>query len=169
MSSYPTTKAQLLMKMDTGYTEFEGQLASLSDSELTTAGVNGDWSIKDILFHLATWHGRAAQSLEAALLNEEPKLSPPVNNDEEMNRFNDENFALGRSRSLAEVWQDFHTSYQLLHQQVDALSEEDLLTLGRFSWMEEGAPLGAKVVGNTYGHYEKHQPEITVWLARQKG
>ena len=51
-------KTKLLNEMHNGYTAFENLLAPLSETQMTTAGVNGEWSIKDILAHLAAWQKR---------------------------------------------------------------------------------------------------------------
>ena len=80
--SDPTTKDELLAAMDQGYTTFELLLAPLSETQLTIPGVNGEWSIKDILAHLAAWQGRVAERLEAILAhNDAYQPVPAVNND----------------------------------------------------------------------------------------
>ena len=159
----PTNKIELLAKMQRGHAAFEALLAPLSAAQLTEPDVSGDWSIKDILVHLATWQERAAQSLEAARRGEQPQLTPTIKNDEEMNRFNDTTFAANHSRPLAEVQQDFRTSYQRLLAATEMLSETDLFEQGRFSWMK-GNVLWAVVEGDTFGHYNEHQPVIEAWL-----
>lgn len=161
----PTTKAELLEMMQHGYTTFEALLAPLSAAQLTEPGVSGDWSIKDILVHLATWQGRAAQILEAAGRNEKAQLDPPVSNDEEMNRFNDATFAANRSRPLAQAQQDFRTSYQRLRAATEALSEEDLFEQDRFAWLKGRAPWTV-AEGDTFGHYDEHRTVIEAWLQR---
>lgn len=164
--STPTNKAELLEMMERGYTAFEALLAPLSEAQLTESGVSGDWSLKDILVHLATWQGRAAQILEAAQRNEQPQLTPSIKTDEEMDQFNNTTFAANRSRPLAEVKQDFHASYQQLLAATEALGEVDLFDPGRFAWMK-GNALWTTAEGDTFGHYDEHKPAIEAWLARQ--
>jgi hypothetical protein len=159
-----STKAELLATMQHGYTTFEAFLAPLNAELMTTPNVSGDWSIKDILVHLATWQRRAAQILEAAQHNEKPRLNPPVKTDEEMNQFNDATFAANRARSLPDVQQDFRAAYQELVVSVEALSEEDLFEPGRFAWMQ-GNALWENVEGNSFGHYDEHVAVIKAWLA----
>lgn len=161
----PTTKAELLEMMQRSYTDFEALLAPLSAAQLTAPGVSGDWSIKDILVHLAAWQERAASIVEAAGRNERVQLDPPVSNDEEMNRFNDATFAANRSRPLAQAQQDFRTSYQRLHAATEALNEEDLFNSTRFAW-RNGHALWETVKDNTYGHYDEHRTVIVAWLQR---
>lgn len=165
--SDPTNKAELLARMRKGYADFEALLGPLSDTQLTTPGVNGEWSIKDMLAHLATWQARAAQILEAASRNEKPELDPPIQNDEDMNRFNDERFIANRSLPLDQAWWDFRASYQRFLRAVEVLSEEDLFNAGRFAWMK-GNALGELVAGDSFEHYDEHAPMIEKWLALQQ-
>ncbi|GHO61289.1 hypothetical protein KSC_001810 [Ktedonobacter sp. SOSP1-52] len=50
--------------MERGYTAFEAFLAPLSEAQLTESGVSGDWSLKDILVHLATDKGALLRFLK---------------------------------------------------------------------------------------------------------
>jgi hypothetical protein len=164
--SDPTTKDELLTAMDQGYTTFEILLAPLSEIQLTTPGVNGAWSIKDILAHLAAWQGRVAERFEAILANDEAyQPDPAVNTDEEMNQFNAETFRVNSDRPLGEVWLEFRATYQRIHTGIEALSNDDLFDPQRFAWTD-GSPLWENVAGNTFGHYEEHIPMIEAWLSR---
>jgi hypothetical protein len=46
-------KTGLLDAMRTGYTALEKTLAPLDEAQMTTPGVNGTWSIKDNIAHIA--------------------------------------------------------------------------------------------------------------------
>jgi hypothetical protein len=162
----PTTKAELLREMQASYVTFETVIAPLNDTQLTTSGVNGDWSIKDIVAHIATWQARAARSLEFAARDEEPQHDFPVNNEEEMHAFNAATFAANRSRPLSLVLMDFHASYQQLQDAVAALNEDALFAAGLFAWMD-GDPLWQVVASNTFWHYPEHITMIEEWQARQ--
>ncbi|MGH2507926.1 MAG: ClbS/DfsB family four-helix bundle protein [Ktedonobacteraceae bacterium] len=162
----PTTKAELLEMMQQSQTAFEALLAPLNATQMTTP-VSGDWSIKDVLVHFITWQGRAVQTLEAAQRNEQPQLHPVIKTDEEMHHFNDATYVAHRSRPLAEVQQDFRTSYQRLLASIEALREEDLFEPGRFAW-HNGKALWSIAEEDTRGHYNEHALVIEAWLARQK-
>lgn len=163
----PTTRAELLRDMQAGYATFEAVIAPLGETQMTTPGVNSDWSIKDIVAHIATWQARAARSLEFAARDEEPQHDVPVNNEEEMHAFNAATFAANRSRPLAQVLADFHASYRQLLVAVEALNEDALFDAKRFAWME-GDPLWKVVAGNTFGHYPEHITMIEEWQARER-
>jgi hypothetical protein len=163
----PTTKAELVQTMQTSYTAFEQLLTTLDETQLTTPGVNGDWSVKDILAHIAAWHTHCALSLEAVGRGEEPDDSQLVNSEEEMHRFNADTFAAKRAVPLDQIWHDLRTSYQRLQTVVEALNESDLFEPQRFAWLE-GHPLWRMVAGDTFEHYPEHALMIEEWLARQK-
>lgn len=163
----PTNKAELLATMQGGYAAFEALLAPLSEKQLTTPGVNGDWTIKDILVHLATWQRRMALRLEALARNDETNPNqPPIKTDEEMNRFNDETFAANQARPLNLVWSDFRSAYQRLLESTRAMNESDLFDKQRYTWLE-GSALWENIAGNSFAHYEEHTPMIEAWLAAQ--
>jgi hypothetical protein len=58
-------KSELINHMQTTRTELENLLAPLTPAQLTTAGVAGAWSVKDLLAHIA-WY----QQQEAKLFGE---------------------------------------------------------------------------------------------------
>ncbi|HEY0756654.1 MAG TPA: ClbS/DfsB family four-helix bundle protein [Ktedonobacteraceae bacterium] len=161
----PANKTQLLEQMRGGYSEFEALLTPLSAEQLCTLGVNGEWTIKDILVHLAVWQTRVSLRMEANMHHTEVSFAV-IDNDEQMNAFNSATFAANRARPLAEVLAEFRASVQRLDALVAAASESDLFETGRFAWLREGA-LWQSVAGNTYEHYEEHAPMITDWLVGQ--
>lgn len=166
--SDPTNKVELLEAMQSGYAAFEAFLAPLSETRLTTPGVNDEWSIKDHLVHLAAWQNRIANRVEALLRGDEANPNRPlINNDEEMNRFNDATFAANRSRALNQVRADFRSSYQRLLEGTRQLSDSDLFDPQRYKALE-GSPIWEGIAGNSFGHYEEHTQMIKAWLERQQ-
>ncbi len=163
--SDPTNKAELLGQMRGGYAAFETLLTPLSAEQLCAPGVNGEWTIKDILVHLTAWQTRVCLRMEAITHHEEAQLEA-IDNDEKMNAFNDATFAANRSRPLDEVQAEFRAVVQRLMADVEAASESDLFEPDRFAWLD-GQALLASIAGNTYEHYEEHIPMIEAWLAGQ--
>src|SRR5438067_12542038 len=56
-------KQQLLKQLEKAWTAIKESYVGLSDSQLTEPGVMGDWSVKDILAHVATWEEEALKYL----------------------------------------------------------------------------------------------------------
>src|SRR5437763_10382965 len=67
-------KAELLAQMRAGYNTFEALLAGLNETQMTTPGVNGVWSVKDNLAHLTAWHLRQLDLLQGVRQGKEPGI-----------------------------------------------------------------------------------------------
>ncbi len=159
-------KAKILDGMRTKYAALEDILAPLDEPQMTTEGVNGDWSIKDVLAHISAWHLRLLDRLHAATWNEEPTLSGVVT-DEEVARLNEQFYKENKSRPLHDVLTDFRTTYLQIVDVVQAMNEEDLIDPHRFAWMR-GNPLWYIIAGDTYEHYQEHTATIQQWLGKTK-
>ena len=153
-------KAELLANMQTGYNSFEALLAGLNETQMTTPGVNGGWSVKDNLAHLTAWHLRQLDLLQGVRQGKEPgiRLVPESSVDEINEQFYQEN----KDRSLAEVLAAFRSSYQHVLADVQAMTDEELNK--PISWLND-RPIWLWVAGNTYDHYEEHVGFIRNWLA----
>ncbi|MBV9229004.1 MAG: ClbS/DfsB family four-helix bundle protein, partial [Chloroflexi bacterium] len=134
-------------------------LAPLSTAQMTTPGVNGQWSIKDNIAHLNAWHRRLLNMLQATKEGVDLPDPTPGQTEEEINEMF---YQQNKDRSLAEVLAEFHSTYQQILQSVQALSNEELNK--PLSWLEGGS-VGPFVAGNTYEHYQEHAQIIQGWLA----
>ncbi len=157
-------KASILDELRSKYAALEGILAPLDEAQMTTPGVIGDWSIKDILAHMSAWQHRLLAWLYAARHNEDPTISGP-DSVEEMDRLNEQFYKENKSRPLADVLGDFRSSYLQIVEAVQAMREEDLIDPQRFAWLS-GDSLRQLVAGDTFEHYQEHQQQIEAWLAR---
>jgi|GraSoiStandDraft_54_1057290.scaffolds.fasta_scaffold130811_3 hypothetical protein len=160
-------KSSLLHEMSNGYTALENILAPLNQAQMTTPGVNGDWSIKDILAHLNAWQDYLVIRLQAATRNEVPAVGVLSDEDEgnTVDRLNADFYEENKARPLDEVLAEFHTTYRQIVEAVQALSDEDLFEPKRFAWMK-GNALWELIPGNTYGHYLEHIESIQEWLGK---
>src|SRR5918996_3137585 len=60
-------RRQLLQRLDKAWLEFEESYAGLSDSQILEPGVQGRWSVRDILAHVTTWEEEALTHLPLIL------------------------------------------------------------------------------------------------------
>jgi hypothetical protein len=160
-------KTRLLHEIRTGYAALEEILAPLDETRMTTFGVSGDWSIKDILAHITAWHRYLLDRLQAAARNESPSVYITGLDDEEVDRLNEQFYQENKSRALDEVMTDFRSTYLQIVEAVQAMQEEDLTDAQRFSWAR-GIPLWRFVAGDTYEHYLEHIGPIKDWLAKTR-
>jgi hypothetical protein len=130
---------------------------------MTTTGVNGSWSVKDNLAHLAAWQNYQAARQEGVLTGTEPPdPAPGLESEDDINDFY---YQQNKDYTLAEVLANFRDSYRRVLSATEALSWEALN--GPFPWADNGVPVGAYTMGNTYGHYELHGELIQRWLDSQ--
>jgi len=159
-------KAKLLNEMHTNYTALEELLAPLDQIQMTTEGIIANWSIKDILAHIASWHHRLLAWLLSATKREEPTISGP-DSVEEMDTLNAQFYIENKSHPLNEVLTDFRTTYQQIEDIVQAMPEDDLINPDRFAWTK-GEPLWKAIAGDTYEHYQEHIKQIQEWLVQSR-
>ncbi len=160
----PADKAALLANIQVGYDQFETLLASLHEEQMTIPGVNGSWSVKDNLAHLSVWQSYQAARLQGIVDGAEPP--DPAPGLETIDEENEYFYQQYKDRPLAEVLADFRASYQRVLAATQALSWEALNE--PFPWDDNDVPVGAYVIGNTYGHYEEHRELIQRWLESQQ-
>jgi hypothetical protein len=159
-------KAKLLNEMRTNYAALEAIFAPLNPTQMTTEGIIPDWSIKDMLAHIASWHHRLLTWLHAAIRHEEPTISGP-DSVEEMDALNAQFYQENKSRPLDEVLTDFRTTHQQIMDIIQAMPEDDLISSQRFVWTK-GSPLWQLVAGDTYEHYQEHIGQIQKWLVQSR-
>lgn len=161
------TKATLLDKVSNGYDAFERLLSPLTQEQMLALELNDDWSVKDNIAHITSWHRRLLELLQAAALKRAPAQIPGIPDDANVDQINAYFYQENRALTLVAVLQQLRTTYILAVAAIQALSDEDLTSTQRFDWLED-TPLWQLVEGNTYGHYQEHTEIIQAWLQRSK-
>jgi hypothetical protein len=150
--------------------EWEALLARVGPARMDQPGVNGDWSMTDLVAHLTGWNRFMAARLQAAVRGEPEPLPPwPAalqgQGDDAINTWIE---AAYRGRSAAEVLDESRRVYQQIGDAVAHLPAD-----ARF---EVVAPDYQLVwVGNTryqpgefFDHFQHdHEPNVRAWLARE--
>lgn len=155
-------RSQLLEEENRAFEVLANLLAPLNAEQMTTGGVNGSWSIKDILAHITAWHIHLLNLMEGVRLGQEPALNHDEN--KELDEINEQFYQEGKARPLAEVLQSFYDTRQRVVEQLQQLSDEQLMTK---PWPDSTSPLAAFVAGNTFEHYAEHIQPIEIWLANK--
>jgi DinB family protein len=160
MDSY-MSKAQLLSMIQSARADWETLLAGIPEAWMTEPGVDGEWSIKDIVAHIAWGEQESLGVAEAhALVGSELWQLP-------QDERNAAVFEQNRRRELQEVLADSQQIFRRNFEVVAALSEDDLNDPSRFA----GIPEGWRPWRILYdpGHYQAHAASIQAWLARREG
>ena len=161
----PPTKSDLLDVINAERARLESLLEGLTDVQMTTAGVEGFWSIKDILAHIAAWERLAFDRISAALSGEALKF-PLIKDDAGVDRYNAEVYERNKAQPLTDVITEFHGSHRDFHTQIETLDDGFLTSPLPFDW---AGKLTAQVMisANTHWHYIEHANSINRWLEEQ--
>jgi hypothetical protein len=142
--------------------DWEAALVKLDATQLLQVGAGGEWSVKDVIAHLA-WHEREMIGmLQMRALTGSPLWELPLD------QRNAAIYTENKDRCLAEVQAEAQEVFPILWQLLEALEEEDLHDPSRFAQMpREWTPLQV-LAGNTYEHYEDHLPQLSALIASQE-
>lgn len=159
-------KLKLLDLIQTEYDFVKRTLSLMSSEQMLQPGASyGEWSVKDVVAHLAAWQNRFLGWFAASQRGETPELPAPGYTWEDLNRLNEQTRLADKDRPLDKVLSDFHASYEQIVEVVEAHSEEDLFDPDLYEWTSEQSPLWMYVAHNTYLHYYAHIEHVREWLA----
>jgi hypothetical protein len=162
--SHPTSKEELLARIESAYLAFDSTLSQISELQTTQPGVVEEWSVKDIVAHITFWQEFLFSQIRAVLQGQSvPKLTSE--SEAETSRINREAVLQSRSLSWSEVHSNFQHSVRAVLQTVEALSETDLFVPGRFQAVDSEA-LWRCIAGETYEHYQLHTQHVDSWLRK---
>ena len=179
----PNNKAELINSMTAGRKEWEETLALLSDQDLRVKGIEGEWSIKDVLAHICAYQQYMAATLadekgsshETAALdswyqtnlsmyrNEHPELPEQIQ-EVKGEQVNQVFVAAYRFKLPAEVREMEAQSYQRLLYWVQAYPDAELSG----PYANTGRTLLQIIPNQCYLHYRTHLRTIHEWLARRE-
>lgn len=143
---------QVLERLATAWSEFEDSYAGLSDAELLTPGVTGQWSVRDIIAHVTWWEEEALEHLP--LIREggrPPRYSVKYCGIDAFNALMTER---RRHLSLPEVLRQHDNVHERLIAYVRSAPEELYRTETRFR---------RRLKLDAYGHYPIHARAIRAW------
>ncbi len=158
------TTAQLLEVMRTTRANWEALLAEVGEARLTEPGVEGDWSLKDIIAHITYYEAWTADDVSAIRRGE------PLLQSEYKGLSIDERNALiyerNRAKPLAEVLQKSQSAFQRSTAAVEGLRDEDLYDPEFTRASGADWTVFDLVEGDTFGHYNEHMMSVRAWLDR---
>ena len=143
---------QLLARLDRAWQDFEESYAGLTDAELLTPGVTGQWSVRDIIAHVTWWEEEALTHLPHILEGvRPPRYSVKYGGIDAFNALMTERRA---GLSLAAVLRQHDDVHTRLVEYVRAAPEELFATETRFR---------RRLKWDTYHHYPIHAKAIRAW------
>lgn len=158
----PMTAARLADILRTERAQWNALLAEVGPERMAIAGVEGEWSMKEIVAHL-TWYEQAVVDGARQVMATGAFTRP--GNGQEMDarnaRIASESHARPAADLLAEADAVFH---QLL--QIIAAIPDNVLNDAKFLGLPDEIPPWMRVANNSYLHYQQHEEAIRAWLAR---
>ncbi len=147
-------RSQLLKRVDGAWQEFAAACEELPPKALVAPGVVGEWSIKDLMGHVATWEEEA---LAALSLIAEGKRPPRYSTCGGIDAFNDMKWRSFRSLPVEEVRSWFAETHARLLDYLGRVPEELFVRESRFR---------SRLRLDTYGHLPEHTRQVRVWCTR---
>ena len=146
------TTQEILDKITTSREQLLIAIENITPEQMMTPGVNGDWTLKDILAHLAAWQSRLVRLLFQLERRQKPQWDV-----RDLDGMNAETYANQKDRSLDAVLADFYEVYDQVITRVENLDARALAQrIGN-------AILTDIIAANTYEHDEEHIPQIESW------
>ena len=142
-------RTQLIAKVENRWEEFRAAFTSLTDEQICQAGAFGEWSLKDILGHVATWEEEMVTYLPVMLSGErQPRYKDLYGSIDE---FNAMKVAEKRDLTLDEIRDQLEETHQRLIAYLETVPEEHLIKENR---------IRKRIRYDTYGHYKEHTEAI---------
>jgi hypothetical protein len=163
-------KSELLNWLQEEYQQWEAFLDQIGPARMDQSGVNGDWSIKDIVAHLTGWQPKLIASIQAAQRGE-PEPPPPwpahLQTEDEINAWIYES---NQGRPVREVLDESHQVFLQLLAVVEGLPEDVRIDqvherekVFHLVWVDDKRFLA----GEFFDHFhDDHEPDVSAWLAR---
>jgi uncharacterized protein (TIGR03083 family) len=149
-------KAALERELREAWDEVVSVVNSLSQAELEEPGVVEEWSVKDLLGHMAFWAEKAAADLRS-LAGGRPEAIETPGTDEALNQWNAREAAARKGKSLSELRREWEKSYE------DALAELRQIEAGLLGTEVKGWAQLNRFLGDTTLHYREHAEQIRAW------
>ena len=144
--------------------EFMKMIEGLPEQAMLKPGVNGEWSIKDLMVHISLWEAELVRLLFEAQQGQKPTTVHFLG--KATDQINQQWYAENRDRPLDRALEDFQAVRRQTIKRVDTLSDEDLTDPQRYPWLE-GYPLWKWIAGDTFEHESEHIVQIRKWRAEK--
>ncbi|MFN2614875.1 MAG: ClbS/DfsB family four-helix bundle protein [Actinomycetota bacterium] len=137
-----TTKKELLDEDEKRWVELCHMIEHAPESLLLMPGVNGVWTTKDVMAHIAAWHARMTDKFEQVRMTGD--FGEGVDTDE----FNAGVYEQCKEASMHDIRAHFETAHHRFREEV-AMLEEPL-----------DDRIARVIASNAHEHYEAHLPDL---------
>ena len=153
-------KSELLSSLDSSRKQLLAAIKGLSAEEMTTPGVMGDWSVKDLLSHLTAWEAELVTMLAQARQGKKPPFADVSSS--QTDALNAQWHNETKDRPLERVLIDFHGVRKHTMKQVEAFNDKELNDPKLYKWLGD-SPLWKWIANETFEHEAEHTEQIIQW------
>jgi len=158
----PINKSDLLAVITTERKNLINLISSLSNEKKAKPGVEVEWSIKDILAHIAAWERIAIDIIQLAHSGE--PLKPTISKIfEDVDYFNDQVYQQNKELPIKKVQVEFEASHDDFIALIKTLDEEFIFSQLPFDGTEDHT-IQYIISANTHWHYLEHTASISNWI-----
>ena len=140
---------ETLAKIDRSWTALIDGIDGVPADRMEEPGVVGEWSVKDVMGHIAYWEAQAMENIHRRAAGEPAR-------EVDWQAINEREATAIRARPLDAVKTELFQTHQHLLDLLRTLPPTDPIT----------TDVCAFVSGDTYEHYDEHGAEIRAWRER---
>jgi hypothetical protein len=148
-------KNVLLAELEQEWANIERLCFSLSEADMIKPGVQGEWSVKDILAHLSAWEKYLLDRL-GYVMSGQPPLYPVMITMDDVHRFNAQVYAENKDRPLTSVVIEFRNLYKGIMVVLEAMDEKQLNQPYSYDFPGDALTLLQLIRANTCEHFHEH-------------
>jgi predicted RNase H-like HicB family nuclease/uncharacterized damage-inducible protein DinB len=150
-------KAVLLTALNTARRELLAASDLVPEAERDSQRVCGEWTLKDLLGHIADWERFGAEGLRLMALGQSPEVEPV----EDIDAWNLAHVKARQEQPWELVWAELHTMRQSLLTVLEEMGEAELAQRFPFPWGPEGTPYQWVTV--FFAHDREHAADVQAW------
>lgn len=150
-------KLEFINEVNIAWEAFQSAIAHCDWSKLETAGVEGTWSVKDILAHVTWFEQEMADMLKSRTLAGSKLWE--MSSDERNGLI----YELNKAIPLVVVRSESNSVHEDLVLLLQLCSDEELNQAARFESMPLDWIPAEVLASNTYEHYRDHTTAIQAW------
>jgi len=155
--------SEMLEELDENRERLLIAIEQLPDEALLEPGVMDDWSVADILAHIAAWESEMVTGLMRIKQGKKPAKMLEAFGDVE--GYNARRYEENKGRDIERIFDDLQGVRVQLEQWLEEFSEKELSDPQRYEW-SPGLSLAHIIKENSYGHDAEHLPDIESFAAR---
>lgn len=138
--------------------EISETIAGLKEEDFLRPKAINKWTLKDLLAHIASWDEEILRVLQTFTLPGESVYTYTISERNGFAVWNEEQLAMRRERSLAEITAEFENARRDLIQVIEGLTDAVLNRSRMTSWGE--AQTGFQLIASQAQHDREHAAEI---------